>query len=176
MSRTTPGERGATRDGIPCKKCGGTKRYTSNDNCVECMLKRSRDRRDAQAARRKAKNAAGGGLRIERQSPCGKCGSKRFYRTSGSCADCTLRRDAARRAGVDLDTHPDWAVPVRSRRAEEAPVVFEAPTLTGVRLKNRINEVRRLKACESMTLDEIAEHYHVTRKTVQSWIGGSAHV
>lgn len=32
-------------DGKPCKKCGGTKRYTSTAGCVACLIKRGKAER-----------------------------------------------------------------------------------------------------------------------------------
>ncbi|WP_347455677.1 hypothetical protein [Acinetobacter thermotolerans] len=42
------GSTAAKYDGKPCRTCGGTLRYQSNDRCVACIQKASKEKRNAE--------------------------------------------------------------------------------------------------------------------------------
>lgn len=76
-------------DGKICKKCGGTKRYISNKQCVNCLLdkmyhtisKRSKKRKDLYNNKMFYKG-----------EECKNCGNNIRYVSNQGCVECVKKR------------------------------------------------------------------------------------
>lgn len=83
-----------TYQGLPCPRCGGTERRTSNYDCAQCSRVRAADgkaqrKKFAMGARRAAVEA---GAVTYLGQPCPRDGTQERYTRSGSCVRCARAR------------------------------------------------------------------------------------
>ncbi|EJN5909426.1 hypothetical protein ABE356_000218 [Escherichia coli] len=72
--------------GKPCKRCGGTARYTNSRGCMHCHSTRAAQKEGA------IKTVT----QFVEGSPCKNCGSTKKYAKGRSCVACTLARKEQR--------------------------------------------------------------------------------
>ncbi len=94
--------------GQACAKCGCSVRYTSNNGCRDCQLKRQRDRRLAamkyegvpimtsKQASEARKQAKAEGKYHYNGRPCYRCGETLRQVSTSSCVACDRERKAKR--------------------------------------------------------------------------------